>query len=87
MRELEAIPVISGCYVLLFFDLVCVDMIHVNFPRSVLDELKRIGAPVRDAAEYAMTQCTAIDDSEWTGTPAEKLTQFLSTSIHPIIQS
>jgi hypothetical protein len=45
--------------------------------RSVLDELRRIGEQVQQAAEYAAAQCEVIDDSQYEGTPAEKLPQVL----------
>lgn len=48
-----------------------------NPDRSVLDELRRIGEQVQQAAEYAGAQCEVIDDSQYEGTPAEKLPQFL----------
>ena len=48
-----------------------------NSDRSVLHELRRIGEQVQQAAEYAGAQCEVIDDSQYEGTPAEKLPQFL----------
>lgn len=53
--------------------------------RSVVEELRRIGEKVQEAAEYAAAHCEVLDDSEHKGSPAEKLVQLLRTLLIRII--